>query len=120
MSAIALYWLFLRAVLLSFSGLATVPIVREALVLNAGVLTDQRLNDAVAISQALEPRSAKGRTRVRSTKSPNIPQRRSEAITGWTGLLRASGRSRRHACWPKLCSSTGHEPQPGTVRTTRL
>lgn len=52
MSAIALYWLFLRAVLLSFSGLATVPIVREALVLNAGVLTDQRLNDAVAISQA--------------------------------------------------------------------
>lgn len=52
MSAVALYWLFLRAVLLSFSGLATVPVLREALVIDAGVLTDGRLNDAIAISQA--------------------------------------------------------------------
>lgn len=52
MSALALYWLFLRAVLLSFSGFATVPVLREALVLHSGVLTDTRLNDAIAISQA--------------------------------------------------------------------
>ncbi len=52
MSALALYWLFLRAVLLSFSGFATVPMLREALVLHGGVLTDARLNDAIAISQA--------------------------------------------------------------------
>lgn len=52
MSALSLYWLFLRAVLLSFSGFATVPMLREALVQHSGVLTDARLNDAIAISQA--------------------------------------------------------------------
>lgn len=51
MSAIALYWLFLRALMLSFSGLATIPVLREALVLDSGVLTDARLNDAIAIGQ---------------------------------------------------------------------
>jgi chromate transport protein ChrA len=34
MTALALYWLFLRVVLLSFSGFATVPLLREALVLD--------------------------------------------------------------------------------------
>jgi chromate transport protein ChrA len=52
MTAVALYWLFLRAVLLSFSGFATVPVLRDALVLNLALLTDQQLNDAIAISQA--------------------------------------------------------------------
>ena len=52
MTALALYWLFLRAVLLSFSGLATVPILRESLVVDHRLLTDARLNDAIAISQA--------------------------------------------------------------------
>ena len=52
MTALALYWLFLPAVLLSFSGFATVPVLREALVLDHGLLTDARLNDAIAISQA--------------------------------------------------------------------
>lgn len=52
MTALALYWLFLRAVLLSFSGLATVPVLREALVLDHALLTDARLNDAIAIGQA--------------------------------------------------------------------
>jgi chromate transporter len=52
MTPLALYWLFLRAVLLSFSGLATVPVVRDALVLRQGLLTDAQLNDAIAISQA--------------------------------------------------------------------
>jgi chromate transporter len=52
MTVIALYWLFLRAVLLSFSGFATVPLIRDALVLHDGLLTDSQLNDAIAISQA--------------------------------------------------------------------
>lgn len=52
MTALALYWLFFRAALLSFSGFATVPIVRDALVINHRLLTDGQLNDAIAISQA--------------------------------------------------------------------
>jgi chromate transporter len=52
MTALALYWLFLRVVLLSFSGFATVPLLRESLVLDHGVLTDTQLNDAIAISQS--------------------------------------------------------------------
>ena len=52
MTALALYWLFLRVVLLSFSGFATVPLLREALVLDRGILTDTQLNDVIAISQS--------------------------------------------------------------------
>jgi chromate transporter len=52
MTALALYWLFLRVVLLSFSGFATVPLLREALVLDRAILTDTQLNDAIAISQS--------------------------------------------------------------------
>jgi chromate transporter len=52
MSLLVLYWLFLRATLLSFSGFASVPLIRDALVLARGVLTDTQLNDAIAISQA--------------------------------------------------------------------
>jgi chromate transporter len=52
MTWLALYWLFLRAMLLSFSGFTTVPLLRDALVLHQGLLTDTELNDAIAISQA--------------------------------------------------------------------
>ena len=52
MTALPLYWLFLRVVLLSFSGFATVPLLRDALVLDRGILTDTQLNDAIAISQS--------------------------------------------------------------------
>ena len=52
MTTLGLYWLFLRAVLLSFSGFATVPILRDALVIDHAVLTDSQLNDAIALSQA--------------------------------------------------------------------
>jgi chromate transporter len=52
MSVVVLYWLFLRATLLSFSGFASVPMIRDGLVLARGVLTDTQLNDAIAISQA--------------------------------------------------------------------
>jgi len=52
MSVFTLYWLFQRAVLLSFSGFATVPLLRDALVVHQGLLTDAQLNDAIAISQS--------------------------------------------------------------------
>jgi chromate transporter len=52
MNVWALYWVFLRAIVLSFSGFATVPLLHDALVLHRGVLSDVQLNDAIAISQA--------------------------------------------------------------------
>ena len=51
MSVVMLYLLLLKATVLSFSGYASVPVVREDLVVNRGVLTDEQLNDAIAISQ---------------------------------------------------------------------
>jgi chromate transporter len=51
-NAFVLYLLLLRATALSFSGFASVPVVREDLVVTRGVLTDQELNSAIAISQA--------------------------------------------------------------------
>jgi chromate transporter len=52
MSIWALYLLLLQATVLSFSGFGSVPLVREDLVIERGVLSDQQLNDAIAISQA--------------------------------------------------------------------
>lgn len=52
MSVLALYLLLLKATVMSFSGFASVPIVREDLVVHGAVLTDQQLNDAIALSQA--------------------------------------------------------------------
>ena len=52
MTSLTLYWLFVRAVMLSFTGFATVPIVRDALVIDHRLLTDAQLNDSIAISQA--------------------------------------------------------------------
>lgn len=52
MSTFALYVLFLKAVLTSFSGFGSVPMVRQDLVEHRQVLTDERLNDAIALSQA--------------------------------------------------------------------
>jgi chromate transporter len=46
-----LYFLLLRATLMSFSGFASVPLVREDLVIQRGVLTDVELNNAIAVSQ---------------------------------------------------------------------
>lgn len=52
MNAMALYFLLLKATALSFSGFASVPVVREDLVVQRAVLTDEQLNSAIAISQA--------------------------------------------------------------------
>lgn len=52
MNCVVLYLLLLRATVMSFSGFASVPMVREDLVIHRNVLTDEELNNAVAISQA--------------------------------------------------------------------
>lgn len=52
MNAIVLYLLLLRATALSFSGFASVPLIREDLVVERVVLSDEELNSAIAISQA--------------------------------------------------------------------
>ncbi len=51
MSFALLYALFLKASLSSFSGLASLPIVRQDLVVTRHVLTDRQLNDAVVIGR---------------------------------------------------------------------
>ena len=52
MNATVLYLLLLKAMVFSFSGYAAVPLIREDLVARHGVLTDEQLNNAIAISQA--------------------------------------------------------------------
>jgi chromate transporter len=52
MSAGLLYLLLLKATLTSFSGLSSMPIVRDELVVHYGVLTDSQLNAAVALARA--------------------------------------------------------------------
>ena len=52
MSTLTLYLLLLKATVMSFSGFASVPVVREDLVTNHSVLTDEQLSNAIAISQA--------------------------------------------------------------------
>lgn len=52
MNVVLLYFLLLKATLLSFSGLASLPIIRHDLVLHHRALTDRQLNTAVAIGRA--------------------------------------------------------------------
>lgn len=52
MSIFVLYLLLLKATVTSFSGFGSVPIIRDDLVVHRGVLTDEQLNNAIAISQA--------------------------------------------------------------------
>ena len=51
MSTLALYLLLLKATVLSFSGLTSIPLVQEDLVVQRGVITDAQLNAALAIGQ---------------------------------------------------------------------
>jgi chromate transporter len=51
MNLLVLYLLLAKATITSFSGLSSLPIVRNDLVLNRGVITDRQLNTAVAVSR---------------------------------------------------------------------
>lgn len=51
MNVFVLYLLLLKAIITTFSGLASVPIVRNDLVLHRHVLTDRELNTSLAITR---------------------------------------------------------------------
>ena len=52
MSAALLYAVLLKATLTSFAGLASLPVVRDELVVRQHVLTDEKLNEAVVITRS--------------------------------------------------------------------
>lgn len=52
MNLIVLYLLLTKAALTSFSGLTSLPVVRNDLVVSRGALTDRQLNTAVAVTRA--------------------------------------------------------------------
>ena len=51
MNVLVLYLILLKATVTTFSGLASLPLVRDELVLNRHVLTDEQLNTAVVITR---------------------------------------------------------------------
>ena len=51
MNTLLLYVFLLKATLTSFSGLASLPVIRTDLVVNHHVLTDEQLNTAVIVSR---------------------------------------------------------------------
>ena len=52
MNAFMLYVLLLKATLTSFAGLASLPVVRDELIVHHQVLTDEQLNEAVVITRS--------------------------------------------------------------------
>lgn len=52
MNAALLYLVLLKATLTSFAGLASLPVVREDLVVRRHVLTDEKLNEAIVITRS--------------------------------------------------------------------
>ena len=52
MNVVLLYLVLLKAVVTSFSGLASLPMLRNDLVLHYKVLTDRELNTAVAVGRS--------------------------------------------------------------------
>lgn len=51
MNAFVLFLFLLKATLTTFSGLASLPVLRQDLVLNHHVLTDQQLNTAIVVTR---------------------------------------------------------------------
>jgi chromate transporter len=51
MNAVALYFLLLKATVTTFSGLASLPMLRDELVIHRALLTDQQLNTAVVVTR---------------------------------------------------------------------
>ncbi len=52
MNLVVLYLVLLKATMTTFAGLASLPIVRDELVIQRSVITDSQLNEAVVISRA--------------------------------------------------------------------
>jgi len=52
MNALLLYFLLLKATLTTFSGLASLPVIREDLVVNRHAITDDQLNVAIVVTRS--------------------------------------------------------------------
>jgi chromate transporter len=52
MNSLVLYLLLLKATLTTFSGLASLPVLREDLVINRHALTDEQLNVAIVVTRS--------------------------------------------------------------------
>ena len=52
MNAAVLYVLLLKATLTSFAGLASLPVVRDELIVHRQALTDEQLNEAIVITRS--------------------------------------------------------------------
>ena len=67
MNAVLHYIVLLKATLTSFAGLASLPVVRDELVVHRHVLTDEKLNEAVVITRSTPgPVGLSSRVRSRS------------------------------------------------------
>ena len=62
MKLILLYLLLLKATATSFSGLSSLPVLREDLVVRHGLLTDRQLNIAVTAGRSGPGPNANGST----------------------------------------------------------
>ena len=52
MNIVLLYFILLKATITSFAGLASLPVLRDELVVQRHVLTDKQLNEAVVITRS--------------------------------------------------------------------
>jgi chromate transporter len=82
MNLILLYLLLLKATLTSFSGLASLPVIREDLVVRHRVLTDRQLNTAVAAG-----RSGPGPVGVYVVNVGYLVRGAPGAIAGWLAMV---------------------------------
>lgn len=53
MTTFVLYLVLLKATMTSFAGLASLPIVLDELVVTRPILTEQQINEAIAISRSM-------------------------------------------------------------------
>jgi chromate transporter len=82
MNLVLLYLLLLKATLTSFSGMASLPIIREDLVVRHSVLTDRQLNTAVAAG-----RSGPGPIGVYVVNVGYLVAGPAGAIAGWLAMV---------------------------------
>jgi chromate transporter len=108
MNPCVLYLLLLKATITSFSGLASLPIIREDLVVRRQVLTDEQLNMAVVVS-----RTTPGPVGIHVVSVGYSVGGVSGAIAGWLAMCTPAfvaipliGYTARHARHPRIRSIT--------------
>jgi chromate transporter len=103
-----LYLLLLKATMTSFSGLASLPIIREDLVVQRQVLTDEQLNMAIVVS-----RTTPGPVGIHVVSVGYSVSGVSGAIAGWLAMCTPAfvvipliGYTARHVRHPRIRSIT--------------